>query len=349
MDVSRIDSAELAELLEQRKKNNQRIALILGSRTGALSRSPSFVEETMRYSSTSTQSFNNMRETEQFSMCYSQLEMAKEDTNKEDFAVFLKQQIKKTNFSIADEFMAGLVEQRIFRVILSFNPDDILYDAFTTIGLKENEHFVNFDLRQLLSIKDTNLASTIISKFVTHEKTNACKVIKLYNDVETFVYSLNREELQEELGVLVKKLLDRMMIKEALIVGMDTMWDRILLAALPPRIETIWFANEDEQVKETFLSTYEKVKQLRFMIGVQGVYEKVLTALHSQINPGKLPHRYELTSQLQKLSVMQRDLTIIKDRIEELNDGVTIMQNQITKLSEQAKKIIDLYNTGEEK
>ena len=52
MDVLGIDIAELAELLEARKNNDQKIALILGSRTGALFRSQCLAEEMALYQCT---------------------------------------------------------------------------------------------------------------------------------------------------------------------------------------------------------------------------------------------------------------------------------------------------------
>jgi hypothetical protein len=341
MDVSRIDITELAELLEDRKNTNQKIALILGSRTGALFRNQEFAEEMVQYS-TITRSFVGMNERESFNECYTLLLAAKTLIGRRDLEILLNQKIRKIDFSMADDCLAELIEQKVFKMILSSNADDLLYDALTTLGLKEKHDFVNFDLSRP-SIRDT------VDEIIFHEKANACKVIKFYNDVDEFVYSLDRPQAQGEICQCVKELLERMRIKEALVVGIDLAWDHVILSALPPQIKTIWFVNEDEHVKETFRSTYGKIEQFRFITGGQGGYEKFLKAFYWQINPGIPPRRYELTSQLQnQLKVIQHDLTSIKYGIKSLREEIARMQRQMTELSHRVEEVAK-RDTGERK
>src|SRR5579859_3052329 len=268
MDRARIDITELAELLEDRKNNNQKFALILGSRTGALFRSQNFAEEMAPYS---TRSFVDMNERDRFSECYTSLQAAKKQMSSSDLEILLHQQIRNINFSMADDCLAELVEQKVFKLILSANADELIYDAFTTLGLKEKQDFVDFDLGR---------QSSTVDQIISHEKISACKIIKFYNDVDAFVHSLDKPQMQAEICQSVKKLLERMWIKEVLLLGIDPIWDNLLLSALPARIKTIWFVNEDEQVKETFRSTYEGVEHFQFITGGQGGYEKFLKALY---------------------------------------------------------------------
>src|SRR5439155_23788462 len=261
-DLSRIDITELAELLEDRKNNEQKIALILGSRTGALFRSQSFAEEMIHYS-TSTSSFVGMNERERFNECYSLLQVAKKQIDRKDLEIFLNQKMRKIDFSVADDCLAELVEQKNFRVILSSNVDDLLYNAFAALGLKENHDFVNFDLGRL-PVADT------VNEILFHEKISACKMINFYADVDAFVHSLDKQQMQEEISQCVKNLLERMRIKEVLLIGIDLVWDSMVLFALPPRIKTVWFVNEDEHVKDEFHSMYERIEQFRFITGSQG-------------------------------------------------------------------------------
>lgn len=306
MDVSRIDITELADLLEDRKNNDQKIALILGSRTGALFRSHSFAEEMAPYS-TSTRSFFAMNRRQRFSECYTLLQAAKKQIERSDIEILLNQQISNIGFSMADNCLAELVEQHVFKLILSANVDDLLYEAFTTLGLKEKHDFVDFALGRL-SITDS------INEILFYEETNACKVVKFYSDIDAFVHSLDKPQIQTEICQCLKSLLERMRIKEVLLVGIDLTWDHIILSALPPRIKTVWFVNEDEKVKEVFCAKYEGIEQFRFITGGQGGYEKFLRTLYGQINPGIPQRLYELTGQLQnQLNIVQHELTNIKD------------------------------------
>src|SRR5689334_25392500 len=135
MDVSRTDIAELAEMLEDRKNNNQNFALILGSRTGALFRSQQISEEMALYNS-SAHPFVDSKEGGHFSAYYSKLELAKKQRSSNDLKHSLLRDIRNIlPFSPADECLAALVKQDLFKVILYCNPDDILYNAFTALEL----------------------------------------------------------------------------------------------------------------------------------------------------------------------------------------------------------------------
>jgi hypothetical protein len=328
----------LAELLEDRKNNDQKFALILGSRTGALFRSQGFAEEMAPYN---TRSFVGMNERERFSECYISLQAAKKQMSSSDLEIILNQQVRNINFSMADDCLAELVAQKVFKLILSANADDLIYAACTTSELKEKQDFVDFDLGRL-SITET------VDEIISHEKISACKMIKLYNDVDAFVYSLDKPQVQEELSQCVSKLLERMWIKEVLVVGIDLTWDNLILSALPSRIKTVWFVNEDEQVKDAFRSAYEGVEEFRFITGGQGGYEKFLKAVYWQINPGIPPRHYELTGQLQnQLNVMHHDLISIKDGIQSLHAEFKLLQLQKWQ-SSRVKKAPKNENRGRE-
>lgn len=311
MNISRIGVAELAELLEDRKSENQNVALILGSRAGALSRSEGFVDA-MALSSKSMLSFVDKNERERFSECYTLLQIEKAKPAIGEIERLLKEKTRDINSSMADSCIAELVEQKVFKLILTTNADDLLYDAFTTLGLKEKQNFVDFDLGRL-SITDT--IDEILS--YSYEKRNACKILKFYGDIGAFVHRLDKTQMQKEISQGVKTLLERMKIKEILIVGIDLTWDEMILSALPARLETIWFVNEDERVKDAFYSLYQRAEDAKFITGQQGSSEKFFKALYWQINPGIPP----LTSQLQKqLNMMQLDLVHIKERLKSLEE-----------------------------
>jgi hypothetical protein len=322
-EESRINIAALAEMLEERKKNNRNIALILGSRVGALFRSSQFIKEITYFSGTSPRYLFDTSEREYFSECYASLEKAKKQRNSSDLRNFLEQKIKDVDFSPSDRFLADLVKQGIFSVILYCNPDDIIYDAFRSEELGVRENFIEFSI-------DTFTFKEALDGIVNYEKINACKVLKLYKDVEAFVYSLGNSQEQEELGRCVKSLLERLWIKEVLIVGLDLRWDHIILSALPSRVKTVWFANEDEPEKNAFHSTYGRIESFR---PISGGYEKILKALYIQINPVVLPRSYELMSSLQnQLRLIQRDLASIKGELKDLQTKVDQMQIKVTKM-----------------
>lgn len=327
MDVARIEIAELATLLEARENENQRIALILGSRTGALARSSELLtQEINAYLSQLSFSHN---ERERFSECYASLSTLRKEIWSRDLLELLNKPIESVAFSTVDDCLARLVKQRIFKVILSFNPDDILYHAFQASGLKKDDDFVEFSFSQ--HSVDKIVPST--------RRRDACKVIKFFHDVEDFINSLNNPSARDELAPHVRILLERMYIKKVLVVGIDPRWDEIIFSALPGRfIKTVWFVNEDEQVKDAFRAAYPKIEDFRHVTGWHGTYEKFLLSLYFHLNQGIPPLLYEKTLWLEnQFNVIQSNLTTIKDGIKNLHDELADVQHKILELSRNIK------------
>jgi hypothetical protein len=331
MDVSRIDITELADLLKN--TDPRKTALILGSRVGALFRSQSFIEE-MSCHSRGPRSFMDMNECESFSACYNILRQAKVRYAGNDLEISLKHMIESIDLSMADECIAELVKQEVFKLILSFNPDDLLYNAFTALDLKKERNFVEFDL----DINGPQAVDDMFERMSRNRK--ACNVVKFFNDVDALLYTLDEPQELESISGSVKTLLERMRIKEVLIVGIDLTWDSIILSALPSRhLKAVWFVNEDERTKDVFCEKYHDLWNVRFITGNAGRYDIFLRTLHFQINPGILPFRYELTSQLQnQFNIVQQELKSLKDGIKSLQKTNEQIQRQLTRLSRQVEE-----------
>lgn len=105
-NISRIGIADLAERLED-GKNNQKMALILGSRTGALSRSQKLINEMSHYT---TLPLATMEETDQFSECYSSLEVAKKAIGREDLEFMLKEQVNGSMKEFSGHYTSRLIQ-----------------------------------------------------------------------------------------------------------------------------------------------------------------------------------------------------------------------------------------------
>jgi hypothetical protein len=141
--VSPIDITELAEILEDRKSNSQRVGIIIGSRAGALFRSEEFYDELKAYS---TKDLAEMDERSRFYECYSILEdiFKRRSMSIQELRAFIEGQI----YGPFDtpKHLAELVKDDFFKVIITNNMDDILYDSFKAVGMREKEHFVDFHL-----------------------------------------------------------------------------------------------------------------------------------------------------------------------------------------------------------
>jgi hypothetical protein len=268
--ISSIDITELAEVLEERKNNSQRIAVILGSRAGALFRSTGFYEELKEYS---TKNFADMDEKSRFYECYSILEgiLKRRSMSIKELRAFIEAHIRE--YSNIEHHLAELVKDNIFRVIITNNIDDILYESFKAVDMRENVDFVELSLGRL-SCTDS------IERILYQKKINIRRLIRIGGDIDTLLGNLNKPQAKKAIGECVRNLLEKLRIRELLIVGLDLAWDQSILSALPSGLETIWFVNEDEHVKEIFLEKCENVKLFRFLSGHKGNYQNFFKHLY---------------------------------------------------------------------
>src|SRR5579859_3440798 len=166
--TSAIEIADIAKELEERKNENQRPVLILGSRAGGLFRSQYFYENMLRYS---LRNFADLTPREQFSQCYEILD--KEAMSRTDLRIIINTALENLNFTIADDCLAELVKQRLFEFIFTNNVDDLLENAFAGSRMKEAHDFVVF-------FPERHSSGDILH----HEKLYACKLIKMCGELQ---------------------------------------------------------------------------------------------------------------------------------------------------------------------
>ncbi len=308
--IESVNIAEIVDILEDRKNKTPRIALLLGSRTGALFRSEYLYEELKFYS---TRAFTDMTPWERFSECYNVLQQSDEQMSKGELVKILKHALSGIDFSRADISLAELIKQNVFKIIISANIDDLLYDALVDVGMKEGRDFIDFSLSSHL------IQEELVEEVLHSNKPDACKIIHISDEAKKLVYNLNQPAVQEASGKFVTRLLERLRIKEIVAVGLDPLWDAALMSALPAKSK-VWFVNEDLMVMYQFLLK-NQVEQCRYITGDNGSYEKFLMALYWGINKDIPRHDDLLHDVLSQLRIMQRQLAEVKSIVERLEKG----------------------------
>ncbi len=328
VDIKAIDVPSLAQMLQNKKNDNQKTVLILGARVGALYRSPDLYEWLEQ---SSKRDFAGMSQRERFSECYDILRQLKAEKgiSSRDIKSGLIHALERVNFSGEEDCLIELVQQGFFQVILYNNADDLLYNAFIGSGLKEGHHFVDCPLERL-PIEEAMQES--LDKIAYHDKQNACKLIRAYKDVDVFVYELNKQKAQEEKSRYLRSLLLRLRVKEALIIGLDAQWDSVLLSIFPPQIKTVWFVNEDEAIKDMFLAHNQQMDQFHYIVSGLGEYKAFTRALYFQLNQS-LPRGYEFTRELiNQQRSMQHVFLELKNKYESMRkdiEQIKQVQNKI--------------------
>jgi hypothetical protein len=336
-NIKAIDVPSLAQMLQNQKNNNQKTVLILGARVGALYRSSDLYEWLEQ---SSKRDFAGMSQRERFGECYNLLRQLKAEKgiSSRDIKSGLIHALGKVNFSEEEDCLIELVQQGFFQVVLYNNADDLLYNAFIGSGLKEQHHFVDCPLERL-PIDEAMQES--LDKIAYHDKQNACKLVRAYKDIDTFVYELDKPKAQEEKCRYLRSLLLRLRAKEVLIVGLDAQWDRILLSVLPPQVKTVWFVNEDESIKDMFLMHNQQMEQFHYIASSPGEYKTFTKALYFQINQG-LPRAYEFTRELINLQhSMQHILLELKGKYESMSRDIEQIKQVQSKILRSLEELLN--------
>jgi len=333
--VSPTDITEIAEILEDRKSKTQRIAVILGSRAGALFRSGNFYDELKLYS---TRNFADMDERSRFYECHAILEdiCRRRSMSIKELRSFIEEQIY-THCDV-ENHLAELVKDDFFRVIITNNIDDVLYESFKAVGMREKVDFVDCSLG-VLSCADN------IELILSQRKINICRLIRMAGDVGTFIGHLNRPQAKKAAGECVRRLLEQLRIRELLVIGIDLAWDQAILAALPSSLETVWFINEDDHIKDEFIEKCGNIKKFHYIVGPRGQCQSFFKLLYWNINPSITGYNKLIEDVRNDIHNMRIDLNHIKKRSEETNADIKHIKLQQAKLESIAPLVEGIFES----
>jgi len=318
---ARIEIENLAKELENRKHEKSKTVLILGSKAGAIFRNPRFYEEIAYFSLKTMAGFSI---TEQFSEAYATLIQEKSRNTLEDLRIFLTSAIGSVMHSAEDTNLAELVKQELFNTIFSLNMDDLLYNAFIRHEMKHHQDFADFAFGPWKP-------ESVVQEIFNYTRPNICKLIRIYNDEQAFIYRLNNEKAHEEYSGCMRRLLEKWQVREVLIVGWDPTWDHMLPSALPASLRTVWFVNEDENAKREFLVRYQSCELLYY---TRATYKSFCNGLLTQVAPDFISlHDFNRTA-LHDIQAMRQEVRDNQEQIERANKRIEAVQTTITSMRE---------------
>ncbi len=315
--LKKIDLVDLATELEECNLKDQKVALILGARTGALFRSQYFKKVMSQYS---VRTLAELSPYESFTECFTILQREKQSFGRVNLRIMLEKALEDIHFSFTEVCLAELVQLKVFKTLITTSASSLLEDAFQTLKMTEYPKEKNGDRLDYLPFTPVRHS---IHDIAFHENLIACKLIKIHDDVPTFIHNLFTANADRTNSQFSKNLLGLMRVKHLLIVGVDLQWDKFLLSALPDNVETIWFVNEEEAVMQTFYQTYlGRVGLFRHMTGTNGSYDKFLRMLYWQLTNGVSPVYYKLSRNLpEHLLTIRTELEQIKKELLQLRES----------------------------
>ncbi|HZO74369.1 MAG TPA: SAV_2336 N-terminal domain-related protein [Ktedonobacteraceae bacterium] len=263
---SKFDEADItAKILEVRRRINHSTVLVLGSRAGALFRSKNLYETLRLFSN---RDFSRLSQTEQFAECYSLL--TKNLFSEADIHAILRSSLQDLPVTKGETILAELVKRGYFGEIISTNVDDLLEQAFIQAEMKEGHDFE--------VIIPGPGASPMPGK------THLPRIIKVFGDFTSRLYTISNRHMHLESHQESERILRSLLERDALILGLDPVWDQELLRIFPNRGGSLWLIDEENQSKHPLISKHLQGRQATFIAGNEGNTEIFLQSLQQSFD-----------------------------------------------------------------
>jgi hypothetical protein len=326
-----VDITDLVNTLKMRKNNNQGMVLFLGSRAGGLFYSQSFYNIMKGYCS---YSFKTLTHQEQFVECFKLLQQ--ECFGDKDIHNILKQSLRERATTEANIYLAELVQQDLFDIIISTNVDTFLEDAFKEVGLKEEHHF---DV--IIPKPHPSLHNLIHSG-----KRLSCKVIKAFGDLGSRVYTVAKRDSYLDSIQELKGILEHILARETLVIGFDPVWDQEMARAFPAGEDSLWLVAEEDIRNKHPLALLGQ--QGRLVKRITGKTEQFVEALHWHFYE-RMPVSYQVVHdmyvELRSLRNKLDKLETIHSDIQKVHQELLHLQKEISVISpENDKENVTLTN-----
>ncbi len=296
------DLEEIAAQLQQRKERHHRTALVLGARTGGFFRS-SYLYEILRLFS--PHHFSDLSHLEQFSECYSIL--ARPLFNKVDTHSILQTSLQDVAVTKADIHLAKLAKRGYFDEIITTNTDDILEQSLLQIGMRE---YRDFEVFTPVGVMRSRLQT---------ERSSSFRISKMFSNLASRNYDIDPDGIGNR---TIRNFVQPILAREILVIGIDPLWDKELLRAIPAGERVIWFVNEEAVPESSIIADLQQARPIEYVGGKNGGYEYFMTNLYATLlETSSLNASGDDSNILHQLRVIQNELRTLKDQIADLQSS----------------------------
>jgi len=217
------------------------------------------------------QSLNNLSVFDRFKECYSFLSR---HFSEKGIHNILLSALAPTRYREEDELIARLIKADFFNTVITTNIDTLLEDACVLQGMKEPIDY------QVISCESDD--STALG-----QGSSRCgQIVKIFGDRISLKYHTVGNEFDLEADQPLKKFLVSELAKEIIVLGYDPIWDRPIEQAFQGAGGMLWYVNEEQPVKNTYLAHVLNQRAGKFLVGPQGNYSSFLRALYDLIGEG---------------------------------------------------------------
>lgn len=262
-----------AAYLDEMKTYGSKTTLILGSRASSLFYCAPFYSKMLQFGSPT---FPRKKPIGQFRECYEILTARGEFTFKEVHQI-LRDDLRTMTVSTADLYLAALIMQGFFDVIISARLDDFLEQALLRLGMHSQE--------------DYTVYNGYDQKSYAKPEGHPFALVNVFGLVETNKYRVKRQRYFEERPQL-REYIRKAAYEPVLLLGYDPFWDAELGELFPESQNIFWCISEEEGISRyQALRKLEETREFRPYIHASGSYDRFVENLYWKCG-GRVPVHY---------------------------------------------------------
>ena len=265
--------AEIAHLLDMRRRSNHPTVLFLGSRAGGLFRSQALLEAAQRFPG---QLFDSNVQQDQFAASYQFLQGLRSGT--QELHNLLASFLREVAVTEADRGLAELIRLKLFSSIITTNIDGLLEQALE-----------NARMRKLFDFEVVGPERIQSFEAGTSERRLYCRIVKPFGDLAAGAgsYQIVKSRAYLDDHPLLKSWLEKALAEDLLMVGLDIHWDNEIIRAFAPRRNSLWFVNEERLIdNQQIKPIFQGQQQMKYIAGQEGSYEVFFTELCRHLGIG---------------------------------------------------------------
>ncbi|HEY1353679.1 MAG TPA: hypothetical protein VGF67_29065 [Ktedonobacteraceae bacterium] len=288
------------EYLDENKKRGQAVTLILGSRTSALFSCQRFYRRMRDYSGFN---FPQKERVRQFEECYTILTERGGFTSREVDDI-LHEDLSAMRVSTTDLYLAALLMQGLFGVVIATRLDDFVEQALSNLGLVSPDSYTVYDGYDEQDYRQVQ----------EHPFT----LVNTFGALETRKYRVQRRgyfAARYQLSDFIRTQTGA----NVFLLGYDPVWDKELGELVPQHGGRIWCVSEDERILEhRELQRLDESRDFVPYIRANGSYDRFIEGLYWRCS-GRVPVHYLTQNYIFMQQVaLQQEILALKEKVAHL-------------------------------
>lgn len=203
--------------------------------------------------------------------------------------------------------LAKLVKRGYFDEIITTNIDDTLEQSLLQVGIRE---YRDFEVLTPVGVIRSRLQT---------ERSSSFRITKVFGNLASRNYNIGLDGIDNQ---TMKNFVQPILERDILVIGIDPLWDKDLLRAIPAGERVVWLVNEETVPESSIIADLQQARPIEYVGGKSGDYEYFMTNLYvTLLESSSSSASGDDSNILHQLRVLQNEIRTLEDQITDLQSS----------------------------